>query len=234
MTLLPVGWLNGITATGVFFFSCLFGLFFIYKSRVRKTRLLFYLGLVYFCAGLVYIGDVIDFVTILMTSNNFENYEILGVTNWMWFPIAGISAMYIGFELMSLKKKKVFIAIYIVLGIIFEVVLFIDPIGSITYDVPDNPGEDLINDNIILESIPSIIALIFLLSILIVLGFGFLRKGIQSTGIIKKKFFYLSAGAFIYTIGAVLDGLFSPGIILIFIRAAMTFSAWLFYLGLRD
>ncbi len=234
MALSPVGWLNGITASGVFIFSCLFGLFFIFKARAKGVRLLYYLGLVYFSAGLVYIGDFIDFVTILFTGTNFVNYEILGVLNWMWFPIAGICAIYIGVELMGIKYKWIINGIYIVLGIILEIFLFINPQAAVTYDLPATPGEDLINDNLVLESIPFIMVLIFLVSIIVVLGFGFLNKGIKSTGVIRKKFLYLSIGAFMYTIGGILDGLFSPGIVLIFIRAAMILSAWLFYLGLRE
>ncbi|MHA1688952.1 MAG: hypothetical protein ACTSYC_03555 [Promethearchaeota archaeon] len=234
MVLSSVGWLNGITATGVFFFSCLFGLFFIYKARVKKIRLLYYLGLVYINAGLVYIGDTIDFITILITETNFENYELLGLLDWMWFPPAVICAIYIGFELIELKGRKIFNLVYIAMGIVFEIFLFVDLQGTITYDIPTNPGEDLFNDNIVFESVPSILALIFLISIIIVLGFGFMSKAIQSTGVIRRKFLFLSLGAFIYTIGAILDSLFSPGVILIVLRAGMILSAWLFYLGLRE
>jgi len=234
LSLSNIGWLNGITASGVFFFSCLFGLFFIYKSRRLKLRLLLFLGFVYFFAGLVYSGDVLDFITILITGNNVDNtHGIIGLINWIWFPGAVIFAMYIGVELITPKKKWLIFSIYIALGIIFEVFFLLNPSGTVTYDNPTSPGEDLINDNLVFESIPSIIALIFLLSIIIFLGVGFLHKSFQSTGIIRRKFLYLSLGSFVYAIGAVLDGLFSPGIILIFIRSAMIGSAWLFYYGLK-
>ncbi|MHA2006654.1 MAG: hypothetical protein ACXABO_09205 [Promethearchaeota archaeon] len=59
---------------------------------------------------------------------------------------------------------------------------------------------------------------------LIFLGFGFLRKGLQSSAIIKRDFLLISAGAFIYIIGGVLGGLFPPGIYQIFVRAGMTLS----------
>jgi hypothetical protein len=235
MVLTPIGWSNGITASGVFLFSCLFGLFFIYKAIRKKSRLLFMLGLVYFCAGLVYIGDTLDFITVLRTSANIANPMVfIGLLNWVWFPGAVVPAMYIGAELIVPKRKWIIIIVYLLLGIAFEVFLFIDPTATITFVYPASPGIDLINDNLIFESIPSIIALIFLLSILIFLGFGFLSKGIKSSGDIKKKFFSLSAGALIYTIGAVFDGLLEPGFYLIFIRAAMILSALLFYYGLKE
>ncbi|MBA7505509.1 hypothetical protein ES706_04177 [subsurface metagenome] len=234
MSLSNIGWLNGITASGVFLFSCLFGLFFIYKSRRLKLKLLLSLGFVYFFAGLVYSGDVLDFITILITGNNVDNtHGIIGLINWIWFPGAVVFAMYIGAELITPKKKWLIFSIYLALGIIFEVFFLLNPSGTVTYDNPTSPGEDLINDNLVFESIPSIIALIFLLSIILFLGVGFLHKSFQSTGIIRRKFLYLSLGSFVYAIGAVLDGLFSPGIILIFIRSAMIGSSWLFYYGLK-
>jgi len=234
MVLTPIGWSNGITASGVFLFSCLFGLFFIYKAIRKKSRLLFMLGLVYFCAGLVYVGDTLDFITVLVTNANIANPMIfIGLLNWVWFPGAVVPAMFIGAELIIPKRKLIIIIVYLILGILFEVFLFMAPSAAITFEIPP-VGTDLINDNLIFESIPSLIALTFLLSILVFLGFGFLSKGIKSSGDIKKKFFSLSAGAFIYIIGAVFDGLFEPGFYLIFVRAAMIVSALFFYYGLKE
>ena len=124
-------------------------------------------------------------------------------------------------------------SVYIILGVIFELFLILDLSGSITYEYPPTVGENLINDNLVFVSVAGIIALVFLLSLLVFLGIGFLNKGIKSTGSIRTKFLLISGGAFIYIFGAVMDGLFSPGIILIFIRTAMVLSAWLFYFGLR-
>ena len=152
----------------------------------------------------------------------------------MWFPGVVLFAMFFGAELIMPKKKWYIFSIYLVLGIIFEVFLLLDLSGSITYDTPLTPGEDLINDNLVFESVAGILVLIFLLSILIFDGIGFLSKSIQSTGVLRKKFFLLSLGAFIYIIGGILDGLFPPGLYLIFIRAAMAVSALLFYVGVKQ
>lgn len=234
MALSYVGWLSGITALGVFFFSLLFGLFIVIKSIKLNSKLLTYLGFVYVFAALIYMGDVLDFFTILFTKENVDNsFGIIGLINWMWFPGAVLPAMYIGVVLLTPKKKWYIFSAYLILGIIFELFLIIDLSGSVTFVYPAIAGENLINDNLVFESGAGIIALTFLLSILIFLGFGFLSKGIKSTGTIRTKFLLISAGAFIYIFGAVMDGLFSPGIILIFIRSAMVLSAWLFYFGLR-
>jgi len=210
-------------------------LYVVYKSRKTHLNLLLYLGLVFIFAGLIYTGDFLDFLTILLTQTNIDNsFGIIGLINWMWFPGVVIFAMYLGAELILPEKKRYIFSIYLVLGIIFELFLFLDLSGSITYVNPLNPGEDLINDNLVFESIAGILVLVFLLSILIFDGIGFLIKSIQSTGVIKKNFLLLSLGAFIYIIGGILDGLFSPGISLIFIRSAMALSALLFYFGIKQ
>ncbi|MFW9866853.1 MAG: hypothetical protein ACFFEN_12230 [Candidatus Thorarchaeota archaeon] len=228
------GWLNGITALGVFFFSFLFGLFFALKSRKKESNLLLYLGLIYIFAALIYMGDVIDFFTIIATGSNIDNSTgFIGLMNWVWFPGAVLFAMYVGAILITPKGKWYVFSPYIVLGIVFEVFLFLDPSGTIEQPNPVPLGSDLINDNLNLISISGLVALIFLLSIFIFLGFGFLIKGIQSTGTIRRKFILISFGAFIYIIGAVMDGLLPPGIYLIFVRSMMVLSAWLFYFGLR-
>lgn len=141
--------------------------------------------------------------------------------------------MYLGAELILPKKKWYIFSIYLIMGIIFELFLFLNSSSSITYVNPLTPGEDLINDNLVFESIAGILVLVFLLSILLLDGIGFLAKSIQSTGVIRKKNLLLSLGAFIYIIGGILDGLFSPGIPLIFIRSAMALSAFLFYYGIK-
>ncbi len=234
MALSFIGWLSGITALGVFVFSILFGLFALYKSKKFKSNLLIYLGLVYIFAALVYTGDVLDFFTILITGTNVDNStSIIGLMNWIWFPGAVFFAMVFGAFLLTPEKKWYIIIVYLILAVGFEFFLISDLNGSVTYAYPAVPGEDLINDNLVLESFASIIAFIFMGSALVFLGFGFLRKGIQSTGIIKKKFLILSLAAFMYAAGGILDGLFEPNFTLIFIRAAMAISAILFYYGTK-
>ena len=240
MALSIIGWLSGITALGVFVFSIFFGLFAIYKSKKQKSKLLIFLGLVYIFAAFVYIGDVLDFFNILITGTNIDNSTgIIGLINWIWFPGAVFFAMIFGAWLITPGKKWIIFTIYLILAIAFEVFLLMDFENTVSFTYPPSPGEDLINDNLLFESVASMIALVFLVSILIFLGFGFLRKSFQSTGIIRKKFLSLSLGAFIYIAGAILDGLFTPEVSLVFIisliliRSAMAVSAWLFYYGIK-
>ena len=120
--------------------------------------------------------------------------------------------MYIGAELIIPKKKWYLESIYIVLGIIFELLVFLNTMNSFTFAMPDNPGENIIDASTIIPSPAFIIMVAFLLGGWILNGFGFFYKGIHSEGIIRKKYFLLSVGFNIFIISMALEVLLSPGL----------------------
>jgi len=111
------------------------------------------LGIAIFCGIIPAFGACIDFLTILLTNTNI--YYYLGMTMeiynvnliffaGIWFPLNGIFAVYLGAEILRLKKKWYLMSIYILLGVIYEIVIFLDPQGFFINVFPPNPGEDLI------------------------------------------------------------------------------------------
>jgi hypothetical protein len=230
-----VGWINGATSMGVLVCGCIFGLFCIYKSKKKEAKLLLYLGLAAICAGLGQLGPFCDFLTILFTGKNMDNpYGLISLLSFIWLPFSILFAMYLGAELLIREKKKVILAIYLVLGIIYEFFIFLDPFSSFSFVYPKNSGEDLIDDSMNLFSPAGILTLVFALSALIFLGFGFLYQSIKSPGETRKKFLLLSIGMFLYIIFAALDGLTTPGIGLIIIRIPQITGFWFMYFGLRE
>ncbi len=230
-----IGWINGLTAVGVLICGCTFGFYFIYQSKKNKAKLLLYLGLAAIFAGLGQLGPVLDLLTILTTNQNLTGpHGLIPTLSFIWLAPCILFAMYLGAELMMSKKKNYILVIFIVLSIFFELFIFLDPISSFTINYPENPGEDLVDDSLNFGSIPGIITIIFIISALIFLGFGFLQKAIQSTGIIRKQFLFLSIGMFLYIIFAALDGLTTPGIALVFVRIPEITSFWFMYFGLKE
>jgi hypothetical protein len=222
------GLLDGLTATGVIISSCVFGLLFFYRSLKLKAKLLTY-------AGLLYLGPFSDFISILLTGDNLENPVTIGIygrLSYMWVAPGLTCAMYIGAELIKPDKKLNIVSIYIVLGILFELFLFLDTMNSFTF-ILKNPGEDLTDTSFVLGHPTFILIVIFLLSVLIFNGFGFLRKSFQSTGIIRRNFLFLSLGFLIFVIAGAGDSLISPGVTLVFIRIAMVSSSWMLYIGFK-
>ncbi len=120
-------------------------------------------------------------------------------------------------KLLTPKKKRYIIAMYLVLVIIYELLLFIDTEGSLTMIYPSNPGEEPINAIFTVGSPIFIIGNIILLTSFI-LGFGFLYKSFQSKDIVKKKFLMISIGYFCCSSAGTLDGLVYLGTAFIFTR----------------
>ena len=228
------GWIDGITASGVVIFGIIFGIFFLYKSRKSGAKILTILGVVNILAGLMYLGVFTDFLVVLMTQNNLDNtYGLVGILSYIWFAPIIILAIYIGAELLVPKKKWYLMILIIILSAIFEVLFILDPLGTFNFVDPVNPGETLIDYNVNMFTPAGLIMAVLLLTVLIILGFGFLIKSFQSTGILKKKFFLLSMGSICFCIFGLLEGLTAPGLMVIFVRIGYLTSFWLMYFGLK-
>jgi hypothetical protein len=158
----------------------------------------------------------------------------VGILSWMWVAPGVISGIYFGIEFITPNKKKYLIITYLILGVIFELFLFLDTMNSTSYVYPANPGENLIDAQLVLRSPAGILSVIFILTAVIILGFGFLIKGINTTGIIRKKFLYLSAGFLIWALTAAFEGLTAPGIFLFICRFIMISSFVFLYFGVKE
>ncbi|MFX1234146.1 MAG: hypothetical protein ACFFBY_06245 [Promethearchaeota archaeon] len=232
----PFGWIDGITASGVVIFGIIFGLFFIYKARKTNAKILNYLGLANLFAGLMYLGVFVDFLYVLIspTHTNIDNtYGMVGILSYIWLAPAIITSIYIGAELQIPKFKWFVVALFVILSVLFEILIFIDPFNAFNFVDPPAPGILLIDYNVIIFSIAGIMMAVFLLSIIVLLGIGFLVKSIQSTGILRKKFLLLSLGSIFFCVFGLLEGLTEPGYTVIFVRIGYLSSFWFMYYGLK-
>jgi hypothetical protein len=230
-----IGWIDGLTASGVVIFGIIFGFFFMYKSKKTDAKILIALGLANLFAGLAFLGVFLDFLTVLISGINIDNTNgLVGILSYIWLAPAIITAIYIGSKLLVPKLKWVIISLFSVLSIFFYIVIFMNPFAAFNFDYPVIPGELLIDYNVIIISIAGILMAIFLLSVIILLGFGFLIKAFQSTGVLKKKFILLSLGAIFFCVFGLLEGLTAPGLMVIFVRIGYLISFWFMYYGLKD
>ncbi len=232
------GWIDGITASGVVIFGFIFGFFFLYKARKSSAKILSVLGIVNILAGLMYLGVFTDFLVVLVTETNLDNtYGLVGILSYIWFAPVIILALYIGAELLIPKRKWYLMFIIVVICILFEILFFLDPLGTFNFVPPPEvppTGELLIDYNVNMFTPAGIIMAILLLAVLIILGFGFLIKSFQSSGVLRKKFFFLSMGSICFCIFGLLEGLTEPGFMVIFVRLGYLISFWLMYYGLKD
>ncbi|MFX1443417.1 MAG: hypothetical protein ACFFHV_08390 [Promethearchaeota archaeon] len=233
-TLSPIGWLNSLTGSCVVIFGCMFGLYFMYKSKQSNAKLLFFTGILTIFVSLLYLGQFIDFLAILITGENLHPYQLYAILCYIWVAPAVIFGFYLGAEIIIPERKKVIVIIYTFIGIIFEVFLFLDTNNSFIFRLPAHPGEDIIDVNFNRTSPTFILIVFFLLSALIFNGVGFIYKSFQSTGIIRKRFLFLSIGWIMFVLAGALDSLTSPGIGLFLVRIGMLSSSWFWYFGLRE
>jgi len=232
-----IGWLDGGTALTVVLAALILGLISIYKGIKLKAKLLTITGLCIICVGFVLLGPAVDFLVILITTYNLQPNWLYGLLSYAWTGPLTLFGLYIGGELMIPKRKWIILVIYGILVVLFEFLIFFysftDPEVIFIYpEIPPN-GTGLLNTSIQPRSLVFILMITFLVSGLIFNGFGFLRKAIQSTGELRRKFFYLSIGWILFIICGALDALMDPGIATFFIRIGMICSIIFMYLGVR-
>lgn len=228
------GWIDGITASGVVIFGFAIGFFFFYKSRKKGANLLTYLGLANLFAGLMFLGVFLDFLFVLILQQNIVSNVIVALISYIWFAPVIISAMIIGAELIAPKMKKPIVIIFLIISIIFEIVIFVDPRNSFNFipSLGDLPDKRLIDYNVNLLTLAGMLMAGLLLPVIVFLGFGFLYKAFQSSGVIRKNFLLLSAGSICFCIFGLLEGLTDLGFFVILVRLGFGSSFILMYFGL--
>ncbi|MFW9784686.1 MAG: hypothetical protein ACFFFB_20570, partial [Candidatus Heimdallarchaeota archaeon] len=143
-------------------------------------------------------------------------------------------AIYLGGELIMPKRKWILFAIYLVLGGFFEYFLWFDTTNS--FDQPltaITPGETIIDASFNTGHPTFFLVAIFLVSALILLGIGFAIKAKQSSGVLRRKFTYLSIAFIIFVLTGAFDAIINVVQVIGIIRIFMaTFAIWC-YLGLK-
>ena len=227
-----LGYLDGLTATGIILSSVIFGLLSFHSARKLEAKLLAVAGVMMILIGLFWLGPFIDFLSIMVTGKNIHPIQVYGWLSYVWVAPAIIVAMYLGSELLVPEKKKIIIAIYAILGIIFELLIFLDVHGTFTFTL-NNPGQDTIDSSFNRTSLTYWLIIFFLISTFIFMGIGFAIKAKQATGEIRKKFTFLSLGFIVFVVCGAIDSILPLGVAIGFSRAIMmTFALWM-YLGLK-
>jgi len=227
--------LNGISALGVVSVNLVIGFYSLYKSNKLKAKLLTITSLTIIFIGLLWLGPTVDFIKIiLIDGTNIEPVWVYPLLSYMWAAPGITLGMYIGGELLMPKKKWILVGIFLVISIAFEYFLFSNPISSFKFAVPTPLGSDLIDTSSNYSYFTSYFLIVFILSILIFNGFGFLVKAKQSTGILRKKFLYLSIGFIVFAVVVTFDSVFPPMVALFYVRFGVIISSILLYLGIRS
>jgi len=231
------GLLDGATSALIVFSSIGFGLFSLFKSIKLRAKLLTIAGITMIFVGFLWLGPTIDFLFILMRWGNIpgDPPTMYALLSYVWVAPALLFAIYLGSELLIPKKKWILFAIYLVLGIAFEYFLWSDTSNSFRILGVESgfEGEKIIDASFNTGHPTFLLIAIFLVSALFFLGIGFAIKAKQSTGILRKKFIYLSVGFIIFVLSGALDSIIKLNVAVWIIRVVMSsFALWM-YLGLK-
>lgn len=227
------GLLDGGTSALIVFSSIGFGLFSLYKSIKLKARLLTIAGFTMIFVGFLWLGPTIDFIYLLLGLGNIDPVEMYAILSYLWVAPALLFAIYLGSELLMPKKKWILFVIYLVLGVAFEYFLWFDTTNSFETLEPSTPGETIIDASFNTSHPTFLLVAVFLISALVFLGIGFAIKAWQSTGLLRKKFIYLSVGFIIFVLSGAFDAIIDIVEIIGIMRVVMaTFALWM-YLGLK-
>lgn len=184
--------------------------------------------------GLMYLGGSLDFISILLTNHHFDNSNaIIGILSYMWQGPFIIVTIYIASDLIIPKKKRIITIPYIGFAAIYEVFVFLDPINTYEFVLPEVSGEDLINPSLIPNTPLFFLMMVFLLSILLTAG-SYLFKALSSKENMRKKLSFLSIGYFIFVFVGAIDSLMQPSFTLFLLRMVVLVIPLFFYLALRE
>lgn len=228
------GWIVGIASITVvlIYFYC--GLLFLFKSQKYNAKRLFDLALMIMLTGCFYIRRSIEFIFVILTGNTpYFSRFIEFILGLIWAPIAGGMGLYIATSLLIPKKKKYILLIFLCLLVTLFTIWLLDPVNNVKIDYPTNPGEEFTEINIILWSPGGNIIFLMLIFTLNFGVVGTLIKGIQSEGIVKRKFLSLSIAWFLTTIFVVLEGYTITALSILY-KIGLLISLWFFYYGLKE
>lgn len=223
------GWLDGFTATIIVIFGAVFSLTVLYRARKMEAKLLVYGAFMGLFATLLWLGPCVDFFSVISTGKNLNPIWVYGILSYMWVAPATVLGLYLGAELMLPEQKKIIIIIFGVLSVIFEIILFIDPIGAFEFGITGGA----IDANFVYGHPTFILVLVFLLTVFVLNGLGSLRQVLKTTGVVRKKFAFMSATFILFVIVGALDAFLSPGPALFIARMGMIACAFMLYLALR-
>jgi len=226
----PEDWLIGLSSLVIVIFGYCLGLYFLYKSRKLKIKLLTYYSIATILVTTGWLSIVTDFSFVLFTSSSINKVFYVYLM-WLPVPISAIIMYFIASELLIPDKKWYFLIPIIAFQLFLIIGTITNPLGSVVFIEPPLTGF-IHKAGLDPSTISSLLGLVSMTFLLVFAGFGYLRKGVKSEGVIRKKFFFLAI-SIIFLVGfGIMDSL-TGGFVLVFVRIGAMSSFIFAYLALR-
>ncbi len=177
----------------------------IWKSLKPKSRVLLYYGISLLVIGCMVISaSLIDLFTIYITGTNMDK-GLFAILSLMWLPhLSVFIILYASTLLTPTLKWKIFTA-YMIMGVIFWVFLFSNPLQWVEVYHLTVPGRETLQLTLKFISPLTLIIGVWVVVMFLII-FSFAYKGLNAIGEIRKKYLYLAIGNLIFIVHLVLNG----------------------------
>lgn len=224
-------WIIGIIRTIFVIWGCIWGVFLIYQGKKSHVKLLVYWGIWTIGVYITFIGTAIDFMTILITGQNM-NATLYVLLVWTPSKMVSVFNVIVIIELLAPRIKWWTISQTLITTIFYELIVFINPLRFVSLKFSVIPGEKIIIDTLSGPVANSMLG--NLMTAIFLASFGLIYKGIQSQGIIRKKYFYLATAILLLMVPTFFDALLDiPISAVVIVSIIELFAPWFSYLGLR-
>lgn len=177
-----------------------------------------------------WLSIVLDFSVVLITSSSINKVFYVYLM-WLPTPISGIIMYFIASELLIPDKKWYFLIPILAFQFFIIIGTITNPLGSVVFIEPPLTGF-IHKAGLDPSTISSLMGLMSMIFILVFAGFGYLRKGVKSEGVIRKKFFFLAISIMLLVGFGIMDSLTS-GFVLVLVRIGAMSNFIFAYLALR-
>ncbi|NMC04029.1 MAG: hypothetical protein GYA24_02395 [Candidatus Lokiarchaeota archaeon] len=217
---------NGLSATAIIVTGYVIGTRLLMETRRTTSKLLGWQALFAICLGSFYLGTVASFWMLVFLDQNIQPPELGAILCYTVAPVGIATVMYIGFSMIKPNLAKPISIIYMISAIPFWMNLWFDWPEKSKMVVLTGPAELI---DIELLSWTNILTAVYILSMILVLGTGFLMLAKQTTGQVRKRSIYYATGIIMFSIGGIIDSRFPLGIWMVLVRLFMVAAYLVLY-----
>ena len=181
---------NGISAAALLLFGLSTGIYLFVQYGKNKKKLIPLAALLMISLGILYFGPAIATLQLLVTGTNLDPF-VYAYFSYTLTPISIAIAMVLGFDVFKNEWRFKVLYVFVPLGLVWWVFLYAFPSMVIE---PSSPGPGELID-ISFKGVNLIIAALYILSAIAVLGGGFFYLGYKIRGSPEfKKAMFLGFG----------------------------------------
>ncbi len=217
---------NGLSATAIIVTGIALTIKMYAASRKTTSKLLGWQVIFALSLGAFFLGPFVGFWKIVFEGNSIDP-ALQAILCYTISPIGVVTAMYIGFTMIYPKATKPITIVYALSAIPFWANLWFD-LPELSKKAVTPPALGALAD-IELLSWSKFFTAFYILSLVIVLGTGFLILAKQTTGDVRRRAINYALGIYMFAAAGIIDTLFAVGVWIFLVRFFMLGAYFVLY-----